>query len=119
MHHNKMIESDERYFALGNDYYRLDNYKEAAQAFSRIENYKWLYNAGNAFYKFWEESDSIDEKITFWERSIIFYTDSLENKRELKTEQNRDFVQLKLDELLELQKQQQEADLILKLKLVD
>jgi len=103
--HDKMIPSDRKYLSLWNDYYRLDNYKDAAQEFSKIKTYKWLYNAGNAFYKFWADSDSIDEKIDFWNRSLGFYTKSLKELKTKEAQENYDIVKSKLDELL---KQKQE-----------
>ncbi len=103
-----MLEGDDRVFALGNDYYRLDQYKEAAEAFSQIQSYDWLYNAGNAFYKFWEEIWTIEEKIALWEQSLEFYQQSMTQKRTLDAEQNSEFVRWKLDELLQQQKEEQE-----------
>lgn len=94
-----MIEGDDREFALGNDYYRLWDYKNAAQAFSRIEGYKWLYNAGNAFFKFGDETSSIDDKIQFWERSLEFYEQSLQDKYTLEAQNNANLVRNKLEEL--------------------
>ena len=109
-YHNNMIEGDDRYFALGNDYYRLWDYKNSAQAFSDIEGYRWLYNAGNAFFRFGEEVSSVDEKINFWERSLDFYQQSLDKNQTTEAQTNYDIVKKKLDELLEQQQQEDKQD---------
>ena len=98
-YHNKMTESDGKYFALGNSYYRLWDYKNSAQAFLDIEGYRWLYNAGNAFFRFGEEVSSVDEKINFWERSLEFYEQSLQDKYTLEAQNNANLVRNKLEEL--------------------
>ena len=47
-----MIEGDGRNFAIGNNYYRLDDFQNASKIYSNIKNHQGFYNAGNAFYKF-------------------------------------------------------------------
>ena len=105
-----MLESDDRYFALWNDYYRLGDYQNASQAFTNIENYQGLYNAGNAFFKFWDEVWSIDGKIRLWTQSVDFYTKSLEVYPSVEAEQNYEFVKSKLDELLEQQEEEKQEE---------
>ncbi len=105
-----MTESDAKYLALWNDYYRLWDYKNAAQAFLKIEEYKWLYNAGNAFFRFWEESSSIGDKMSFWERSLDFYQQSLDQKQTSEAQTNYDIVRQKLDEIIEEQNQENEQE---------
>ena len=98
-YHNEMTEGDDKYFALGNDYYRLWAYKDSAQAFSDIQGYKWLYNAGNAFFRFGEETSTLDDRIQFWERSLEFYEESLQDTYTLEAQNNANLVRNKLEEL--------------------
>lgn len=104
-YHQKMIDSEQKYFSMGNGYYRLDNYKDAALEFSKTQDYKWLYNTGNAFYRLWENKFDIAEKIDFWKWALIMYDRSLDVQETQRARENYDFVQSQLDELLEQQEQ--------------
>lgn len=108
VYHDKMIDWDDKFFSLWNDYYRLWEYKNAAQAFSKINGYRWLYNAGNAFFRFWEESSSTDDTIRFWQQSLDFYQQSLNQKETTEAKTNYDRVKQKLDDLLLKQQKEQE-----------
>ena len=109
-YHDKMIEGDDRYFALGNDYYRTDDFPSALAYFSQLDTYQSLYNAGNLMYKVWENNESIFWKTVSWETALDFYEKSIEKKQTLEAQTNYQFVQSKLDELKQKDEESQQQE---------
>jgi len=108
--YHEKVHGESKYFSLGNDYYRLGDLEKSLEYFSYLDTAESLYNGGNIMYMFGEESSDIEEKKSLWNQSLRFYMQSLEKKNSQKTQENHDFVERKLEELLEEQEQGQGSE---------
>ncbi len=88
------------------DYYKLWDYKKAKEYFDNIKTETWKvedlemdYNLGNTHYRLWEKDQNIQNKIELWKNSLNNYQKVLEKKKNKKTQENYDFVEKKLKDL--------------------
>lgn len=99
-------------------YYRLGEYKDAIRTYSQIDCTSWwdwnfcyelFHNKWNAYYREWEKTTNINEKILLWTNSLKSYNSSLNIRQDSETQANYEFVKEKLEDLLNSkQKDQQE-----------
>jgi tetratricopeptide (TPR) repeat protein len=87
--------------------YKIWEYKKAIDIYKNVDckdkkNCLQLYhNTWNAYYKYWEKSNSLQDKISYWQQSILFYSRGLEQIENNETRKNYEFVWKKLKELYE------------------
>lgn len=111
--YEKLISLDKNEESLYNLWvseYRLWEYEKAKELFQEALSFSWwlqkdiLFNLGNTNFYLWESTDNEQEKIDFWETSLLSFEKSLLLKEEKQTRENYEYVK----NLLEKEKKKQE-----------
>ena len=95
------------FYNLWNDFYKNKDYDTAINFFTKPSKSKdkklsisSFYNLANSFYKLWEKNDKKQKKIELWNKSLDIYKDLLDYREEKKIRENHDFIEKKLEGLI-------------------
>ncbi|MBD3184552.1 tetratricopeptide repeat protein [Candidatus Poribacteria bacterium] len=105
------------HFNIGSSHYKKENYDEAVKSFSKAASLasdpvlesKAYYNLGNSKYKQGKlkENTKLGDAISLYRESLDYYKQALDrNPENTKAKYNHEFVERKIKELLDKQKQQ-------------
>ncbi len=100
----------------GDYYYRFWEYKKALEQYTKIDCKTDLicsilyYNLGNTYYRLWENTPQITDKLWFWQQALSVYQKALQILEDEKTRKNYEFVLKKMNEFIDEMKKKQELE---------
>ena len=109
------------HFNIGNAAYKKENYEEAIKSYAKAASLaadamlesKAYYNLGNCKYRQGKlkENTNLGESISLYREALDYYKQALDNNTEnTNAKYNHEFVERKIKELLDKQKQQQQQN---------
>lgn len=96
-------------------FYKLWEYEKALEKYLEVDCFNketcfiLNHNIANTYYKIWEFSPE-NKKLEYRQKSLWHYSKALENKQDIETKKNYDFVLDKLNKLMEEMKKKQEKN---------
>jgi len=107
------------HFNIGNAAYKKEDYEEAIKSYTKAASLaadtmlesKAYYNLGNSKYRQGrlKENTSLGEAISLYREALEYYKQALDkNPKDVNAKYNHEFVERKIKELLDKQKQQQQ-----------
>lgn len=119
IYHNNAYKLDQNQvfnYNLWGDYYKLGTYDKSFEYYSKINLLTWsnltldtYYNLWNIYYRLWDkEIYDIQKRIDLWKKSLLSYNQVLLKNEDKKARENYNFVNKKLNELINQIKKQQE-----------
>ena len=109
------------HFNIGNAAYKKEDYEEAAKSYSKAASLaadvmlesKAYYNLGNCKYRQGKlkENTNLGETISLYREALDYYKQALDkNPKDTNAKYNHEFVERKIKELLDKQKQQEKSE---------